>query len=193
MNSKLITIIFVFCLATVQSVAQNTTNQTTYTRPDVKDRFRKYVDNTIGPSALIGPAISTTIRQFRNNPPEWEKTGKGFTKRLGDSLGRNFINQTVTYGIDEALKLDSNFYLSQKRDFKSKFSNAVLSTFTARTSGGKRTIGAPRIIGTYSGAIIANEVWMPKRFNYKDGLRDGSISLGTKVIFNLMREFILKK
>ena len=186
--------IFIFVIViSMQIFAQTTTNQTTYTRPEAGERFKKYVDNTVGLSALLGPAVSATFRQIKNTPPEWKKTGSGFTKRFGDSFGRNFVNQTVTYGLDEALKLDSNFYLSQKRDFKSKFSNSVVSAFTARTSSGKRTIGAPRIIGTYSGAIVANEVWMPKRFTYKDGLRDGSISLGTRVLFNLVREFILKK
>lgn len=106
-------------------------------------------------TALIAPVISATFRQFRNSPEEWKKTGAGFARRFGDSFGRNLVNQTVTYGLDEALKLDSNYYLSKKPDFKSKFSNAVVSAFTARTPSGKRVIGAPKIIGTYSAAILA--------------------------------------
>lgn len=192
MKKYLAITIFVL-VATLQIFAQTTTNQTTYTRPDATDRFRKYVDNTVGPIALLAPVISGTFRQFRNSPEEWKKTGAGFARRFGDSFGRNLVNQTVTYGLDEALKLDSNYYLSKKPDFKSKFSNAVVSAFTARTPSGKRVIGAPKIIGTYSAAILAHEVWMPKRFNYKDGLRDGSISMLTKVGFNLIREFFLKK
>lgn len=192
MKKYLAITIFVL-VATLQMFGQTTTNQTTYARPEAKDRFRKYVDNTVGPTALIAPVISATFRQFRNSPEEWKKTGAGFARRFGDSFGRNLVNQTVTYGLDEALKLDSNYYLSKKPDFKSKFSNAVVSAFTARTPSGKRVIGAPKIIGTYSAAILANEVWMPKRFNYKDGLRDGSISMLTKVGFNLIREFFLKK
>lgn len=190
---KKLVIVFVLIIASAQVFAQTTTNQTTYNRPEATDRFRKYVDNTVGPTALIAPVISATFRQIKNRPEEWEKTGAGFARRFGDSFGRNLINQTVTYGLDEAFKLDSNYYVSKKPDFKSKFSNAVVSTFTARTPSGKRVIGAPKIIGTYSASILANEVWMPKRFNYKDGLRDGSISMLTRVGFNLIREFFLKK
>jgi hypothetical protein len=176
-----------------QVTSVTTTNTTTYTRPSSKERFEKYVNNTVGPTAFIGPVFSATFRQIRNNPEEWQKTSTGFARRFGDSFSRNAINQTVTYALDESLKLDSNYYRSKKKDFKSKFSNAVVSTFTARNKQGKRVFGVPRIVGTYSSAIIANEVWMPKRFNYKDGLRDGSVSLGTRVLFNLFREFVLKK
>lgn len=172
---------------------QTTAFPTTYTRPNAEERFKKYVNSAIGPTSFIGPVFSSTFRQIRNRPEEWEKTSSGFARRFGNSVGRNVIKQTITYGLDEALKLDSNYYKSQKKDFKSKFSNAVLSTFTARTPSGKRVFGAPKIIGTYSSAIIANETWMPKRFDYKDGFRDGTMSLGTGVLVNLFKEFFLKR
>ena len=174
------------------TTTQTTTGTTTYVRPEAKERFKKYVDRAIGPTAFIGPAFSATFRQIRNSPEEWEKTSTGFARRFGDSVGRNIIKQTITYGLDEAFKLDSNYYKSQKKDFKSKFSNAVISSFTARNSQGKRVVGVPTIVGTYSSAIIANETWMPKRFNYKDGLRAGSISMVTRVGFNLLKEFVFK-
>lgn len=197
---KLITIL-VFLMANIYSFAQSTdsSNPTpttpapaTYTRPDKQERFKKYVHGTIGPMALVGPMLSVTINQIRNKPREWERTPKGFAKRMGDSFGRSVISHTITYGLDEALKLDSHYYRSPKDDFKSKFSNAVISTFTARNEKGKRVPGIPALVGTYSAAIIANETWMPKRYTYKDGLKSGSISIAVKVGYNLLREFVLK-
>lgn len=193
--------LYIFCLilfAGLNVFAQTnppvaTSNPTGYTRPNAEERFKKYVDSAIGPTSFIGPVFSSTFRQIRNRPEEWEKTSSGFARRFGNSVGRNVIKQTITYGLDETFKVDSNYYKSQKKDFKSKFSNAVLSTFTARTPSGKRVIGAPKIIGTYSSAIIANETWMPKRFDYKDGLRDGTVSLGTSVLVNLFKEFFLNR
>lgn len=198
-NLIIITLLF---LATANVFAQtddkksapaNPNNNTTYQRPDAKNRFKKYLDNAVGPTAFIGPAFSATFRQIRNRPEEWQKNSTGFARRFGDSIGRNLIKQTVIYGLDEAFKLDSNYYRSKKKDFKSRMSNAVLSTFTARNEKGKRVFGVPRIVGTYSSAIIANETWMPKRFDYKDGFRDASINLGTQVLLNIFREFIFKK
>lgn len=171
---------------------QTNSTSTTYVRPDAEERFKKYVNRTVGPTAFIGPAFSATFRQIRNRPEEWGKTSTGFARRFGDSVGRNVIKQTITYGLDEAFKLDSNYYRSPKKDFKSRLSNAVISGFTARNERGKRVIGVPTIVGTYSSAIIANEVWMPNRFNYKNGLRDGSISFATRIGINLFREFVFK-
>lgn len=191
----LFSLILLVCVnAFAQTTSQQTSNTpTTYTRPNAEERFKKYVNSAIGPTSFIGPIFSSTFRQIRNRPEEWEKTSTGFARRFGNSVGRNIIKQTVTYGLDETLKLDSNYYKSQKKDFKSKLSNAFLSTFTARTPSGKRVVGAPKIIGTYSAAIIANETWMPKRFDYKDGLRDGTVNLGTNVLVNLFKELFLNR
>lgn len=190
---KKLIILGLVLLSSLNIFAQTTTQPTTYVRPDAGERFKKYVNSSIGLTSFIGPVFSSTFRQIRNKPEEWEKTSSGFARRFGDSVGRNVVKQTITYGLDEKLKLDSNYYKSQKKDFKSKLSNAVLSSFTAKTPSGKRVVGAPKIIGTYSSAIIANETWMPKRFNYKDGFRDGTVSLGTNVLINLFKEFFLNK
>jgi hypothetical protein len=175
-----------------QPNGQNNNSNNNYTRPEANDRFKKYIKGTFGPRSLINPIASATFKQFRNSPREWERNSGGFGKRFGDSFARQFISNSITYGLDEALKLDSHFYKSPKRDFKSKFSNAVISAVTARNKEGKRVLGVPKLVGSYSAAIIANETWMPNRFNYKNGLRDGTISIGTRIGFNLLREFILK-
>jgi len=169
------------------------TNQTGYSRPEADQRFKKYLNNAFGPTAFIGPVFSAGIRQINNRPEEWGKNSEGFARRFGDSIARNLIKQTVTYSLDEAFKLDSNYYHSTKKDFGSRFSNSVVSAFTSRNSKGKRVVGVPIIVGTYSAAIIANETWMPKRFGYRDGLRDGSVSMLTRIGVNLMREFLFKK
>ena len=39
-------------------------------------------------------------------------------------------------------------------------------------------------------AIVASETWYPKRYNYVDGLKSGSFSLGMNVAFNLVKEII---
>ena len=164
-----------------------------YQRPEKKKRFRTYIKNMVGPSAFAGPFLSASYNQIRKNPEEWERNSRGFAKRFGNSVGRNVINQTVIYSLDEALKVDSAYYPSRKKDLKSKIKNAVVSTFTARNEQGKRVLGIPRIAGAYTSAIIANEVWMPNRFSYKDGFRDGSLSLGMKVLINIAKEVISRK
>lgn len=164
-----------------------------YQRPDAEKRFNTFVKNTVGPTALIGVAAGAGFSTALNEPEEWQRSGKGFGRRVASNFGKNVIRSTVTYGMDEALRLDSNFYRSKKRDAGSKLKNAVVSTFSARTPSGKRTFGLPRIVGTYTSQVVAAEVWYPSRYDWKDGMRSGTISLGVNSLVNIFREFVLKK
>lgn len=164
-----------------------------YTRPNAEKRFKRYVNSVVGPFTLLGNAIGAGFGTIANEPEEWGKKPEGFGRRFASNLGRSAIRNTTIYALDETLKLDSGFYRSQKRDPGSRVKNAVLSTFTARKTNGKRVVGVPRLVGTYTGSVIAAETWFPKRFDYKDGLRDGTVSLGFNTLVNLFREFVLKK
>lgn len=163
-----------------------------YVRPDAKTRFKRYADNTIGIGALIGSAFGAGIGTAANEPEEWKGNWNGFGRRFASNMGRGAIRETAVYGLDEVLKLDSHFYRSEKRNVGSRVKNALISTVTARKTNGERTIGVSRLVGTYSASVIAAEAWYPKRFDYKDGLKSGTISLGVNAAFNLFREFIWK-
>ncbi len=172
------------------------TNQTQqispYVRPTGKKRFKRYVNSVIGPVSLALNAANAGIATATNTPEEWGKNWEGFGRRFASNFGRGAIKQTTIYGLDEAFKLDSRFYRSQKKDFSSRMKNALLSTVSARKSDGKRVFGFPRIAGTYASHIIAFEAWYPNRYNYKDGFRTGTISLGVNAAVNVLREFIIK-
>ncbi|MBK9164765.1 MAG: hypothetical protein IPM21_12830 [Acidobacteria bacterium] len=163
-----------------------------YTRPDAKKRFRRYLNLTIGPYALLGTGIGAGFATATNEPEEWGKSWEGYGRRFASNVGRNAIRTTIIYGLDEAFKVDSYFYRSEKRDVGSRISNSFISVVTARKPNGKRTIGAPRLIGVYTADVIASETWFPERYSWKDGMRNGTVALGFNVALNLFREFILK-
>jgi hypothetical protein len=54
-------------------------------------------------------------------------------------------------------------------------------------------VGIPNLAGTYTSGIIAREAWYPDRYDWKDGVRSGTISLGFSAAFNLFKEFVWKK
>ncbi|MGI8787004.1 MAG: hypothetical protein ACR2HG_04490 [Pyrinomonadaceae bacterium] len=166
--------------------------QTNYSRPNADERFKKYIKRTFSPIALLGDVVSAGFAQAIDSPEEWENNGKGFARRLGSAFGKSAIEETVVYGLDETLKLDSNFYKSGKRKFSDRLANAVLTTFAARKPDGKRVVGFPRIVGAYTSNIIATETWYPKNYDYKDGLRYGTISLGYDVLVNILKEFFYR-
>jgi len=167
--------------------------QSSYVRPDSKTRFKRYMNGTVGPYAIARQVAGAGISTWRNSPEEWGGQWEGFGKRVASSFGKNVIKQTTIYGLDEALKFDSHYYRSQKKGVSSKIKNALLSPVTARNSKGKRVLGVPRLVGTYTASITAAETWYPDRYNWKDGVRNGTISLGMNAAFNLFKEFVWKK
>ena len=115
---------------------------------------------------------------------------KGYGKRYASSFGQNAIQQTVTYGLDEAFGLDTGFQKSKHEGFGARAKDALIQNLTSRTKSGGRVISVPRFAGVYSGAIIAHETWYPDRYSYKDGLRSGTTNLLTGFGINLVREFV---
>jgi hypothetical protein len=133
------------------------------------------------------------ISTWRNSPEEWGTKWEGFGRRVASNFGKNAIKQTTKFGLDEALKIDSHFYRSQNKSVGARVRNALISPVTARDRGGKRVIGVSNLVGTYGSNIIASETWYPDRYDWKDGVRTGTISLGFNAAFNLFKEFVWKK
>ena len=185
---------------TAQSTSPDPQQQTTpspqasptpdYVFPDNKERFRRYVKSTVGPFAVLRIAASAGLQQANDSPEEWEQGMKGYGKRFASGIGRNAIQQTVTYGLDEALDLDTGFQRSTRTGFFPRLKDALVQNVTSRTRSGKRVLSAPRFIGVYSGSVIATEAWYPERYSYKDGLRTGTATLLTGFGINLIREFV---
>lgn len=160
-----------------------------YVRPDKDVRLRRYVMSMFGPSALGIRAARAGISTWDNSPIEWGSHWDGFGKRFASSTGESIIRNTAIYGLDEAFKLDSHYYRSSG-GFGSKIKNAVTSPFIARNQHGKKVFGFPATVGRYAAPMISNEAWFPARYSWKDGLRTGTYSIGTDMLFNAIKEFV---
>jgi hypothetical protein len=162
-----------------------------YKFPTHGERFDRYVKDTVGPLRLARTAVAAGLDQWGDSPEEWGQGMKGYGKRYASSFGRNVIQQSVTYGMDEAFGLDSGFQRSGREGVFPRVKHAFVETFTSRTKTGKRVLSAPRLAGVYTGAIVATETWYPDRYSYKDGLRMGTGTLITNFGINLVREFFI--
>jgi hypothetical protein len=176
--------------STTPAVANQPTRQD-YVFPTPKVRFKRYVSSTVGPMRLLRTGVSAGLDQWHDSPEEWGQGTKGYGKRYASHLGQNAVRQTVTYGLDTALHLDTGFEKSKREGFFPRLKDALLENVTSRTRSGKRVISVPRFAGIYTGAIIASETWYPERYSYKDGLRRGTSTLLTGFGINLLREFVI--
>lgn len=164
-----------------------------YTRPDAATRRKRFIKSLVGPWSLGRVVVRAGISTWRNSPEEWGDNWEGFGRRVASNFGKNVIKQTTKFGIDEALKTDSHFYRSKNKSVSARIGNALISPVTARDRNGKRVIGIANLAGTYGSSIIAREVWYPDRYDWKDGVKSGTISLGFNAAFNLFKEFVWKK
>ena len=164
-----------------------------YVRPTGKQRFKNYIKSTFGPVALIQVVGTGALLTYRNSPTEWGPHWDGFGRRVANSFAKNTIRNTITYGLDEAFKYDSKYYLSRDRSVTARFRNAAFSTVTTRDRNGKRVIGIPRIAGSLVAEVTASTVWYPKRYDYIHGLKGSAIYLAITGGMNLFREFVWKK
>jgi len=171
---------------------QQATSQT-YIFPSGKERFQRYVKDTIGPFRLLRTGAAAGIAQWRDAPEEWGQGMKGYGRRYASGLGQNLIQQTVTYGLDEAMGLDTGFQKSKREGFGPRFKDALLQNVTSRNRKGDRVVSVPRFAGIYTGAIVARETWFPDRYSYKDGIRNGTTTLLTGFGINLVREFLFNR
>ena len=162
-----------------------------YVFPSAHKRLHRYLMDTVGPFSLVSAAGDAAVQQWFHNPEEWRQGAKGYGKRFASSFGGNAIQQTVSYGLAEALDLDTGFEKSKKKGFLPRLGDALVQNVTSRTTSGKRVISAPTLVGNYAGAIIPTETWYPSRYNFKDGFRQGNYSLLFGFGVNMVREFII--
>ena len=174
-----------------QTTTDNQTSTQDYVFPTEKERFKRYINNTVGPFRLVRTAASAGIAQWQDSPEEWGQGMKGYGKRYASGLAQNAIQQTVTYGLDEALDLDTGFKKSKREGFFPRFKDAFVQNVTSRKRNGDRVVSVPRIAGVYTGSIVARETWYPDRYSYKDGLRNGTATLLAGFGINLIREFVI--
>ncbi len=199
-NSEVLVQVNADSLAVVKSIPPVDPNQTSakqtaskpYVFPTRRERFNRYLKSTVGPFSLARSAVSAGINQWRDNPEEWEQGASGYGKRYASSFGQNAIQQTVTYGLDSALGLDTGFQRSKRKGFFPRLTDALVENLISRTRTGKRVISVPRFAGAYTSGIISHETWYPERYSYKDGLRSGTRSLVGGFALNLVREFIVR-
>ena len=164
-----------------------------YVFPTERQRLNRYLWETFGPLTLVGVAVAAGYDQGQNNPPEWKKGGSGYGKRFASRMGQYAIEQTTSYALSEAFRLDTGFEKSQRHEFSERLGDALIQNVTSRTRSGKRIISAPRLVGVYVGGLVPALTWYPSRFSYKDGLREGTYSLAAGFAVNVLREFIFHR
>ena len=130
------------------------------------------------------------LAQAKDTPPEWGRGLEGFGRRYASLVGQSIIQEGVTYGLSEALTVDSRFHKSKKHGFFPRAGDALGQSVTSRRANGGRVLSAPLLAG-YAVGGLGMMTWYPQRYTYKDGLGYGVLALTSRAGVNLIREFIM--
>ena len=161
-------------------------------RPAAPERFRNFVLDTAGPVWLVEAVAYAGIAQARDTPPEWGGGAKGFGKRYASLLGQGAIQEAVTYGLSEAMSVDSRFRKSGKHGFFPRAGDALLQSVTSRRANGDRVVSVPLLAG-YAAGGLGMMTWYPDGYTNKDGFGYGGVALASRAAVNLIREFIVRR
>ena len=161
-------------------------------RPSASERFRNFLIDSAGPVVLAETIAWAVAAQVGETPSEWGGGAKGFGKRYASLVGQGVIQESVTYGLSEALAVDSRFHTSHKRGFFPRAGEALIQSATSRRADGGRVVSAPLLAG-YAAGGLGMMAWYPDRYTYRDGLRYSGLALASRAGMNLIREFIMRR
>lgn len=161
-------------------------------RPPKPERFRNFVLDAVGPVVLVETVGWAAIAHASDTPAAWGHGASGFGKRYASLMGQSVVQESVAYGLSEAMAVDSRFHKSKKHGFFPRAGDALIQAVTSRRRNGDRTMSAPLLAG-YAVGGMGLLAWYPEGYTYKDGLRFGGLALTSRVGVNLIREFIMRR
>jgi len=179
-------------LAAAPCASAQTAASATDLWPAAPERFKNYLQATVGPLVLLETVAWAGISQETSTPTEWGRDAKGFGKRYASIVGQGVIQESVSYGLSEAMAVDSRFHRSRSHGFMPRAGDAMLQSVTSRRADGSRIVSAPLLAG-YAAGGVGMMTWYPDGYSWKDGVRYGGLALASRAGMSLIREFVFRR
>jgi len=141
---------------------------------------------------LIETVAWAGISQETKTPAEWGRGAQGFGRRYASIVGQGVIQESVTYGLSEAMAVDSRFHKSRRHGFMPRAGDAILQSVTSRRDNGSRVVSTPLLPG-YTAGGVGVMTWYPDGYSWKDGVRYGGLAFASRAGMNLIREFVFRR
>jgi len=165
------------------------TTAVTYSPPTQSERFKCYISQTFGVMSVFEAAAHAGIAQARDNPSEWQQGAAGYGDRFGSAFGEIVVRGTTEFALANLFREDLRRSGCDRPCSKSKFELAFEDTFLARRgSDGHESFSIARIIGPFSGSIVAVNTWYPAGSGKSSVAREVGLQLGLRYAGNLVRE-----
>jgi len=151
--------------------------------------LQKYVWSTLGADGAIHATITSGLDQWRERPPEWAITRKGYAQRWASEYAESAIGDTAKYSVARILHHDPSFTRCECSGFARRLRHALDAPFMARTRDGKRVWSPASLAGVLAGHVVSSTTWYPAPNGARDGLQHAGVSLITKMGVGVFKEF----
>lgn len=176
--------------ASVPQESDLSQQESTYVRPNFRQRFHNYKVRTFGPLRMTTLVFASAISHADNVPPEWGQGWGAYCKRLASDLGSSTVGGTTNFALSEALHLDTKYYPCECKGIWPRVRHALISSVTARAGDdGHRVFSVPAVAAPYAGAF-STLIWYPARYGSKDAFRTGNYDLLDGVGMKVALEFL---
>jgi hypothetical protein len=162
-----------------------------YSPPTQEQRFRSYLRQTYGLSSLVEAGARAGIDQARDHPSEWPEGAEGYGDRYGSAMGEIIVRETTEYMFADLFREDIRRVPCRRPCSQSKFKLAFEDSFLARRGDdGHESVSFARLIGPFSGNIVATNTWYPAGTTKADSAKGVGLTYGLVYVRNLIHEFI---
>jgi hypothetical protein len=146
----------------------------------------------IGKRAVAGAVAKAGVGTVVNSPHQWGRGPEGFAERVGSSLGKHIVKETVQTGVAHALHEDLFYQPSNLNGTWPRVKYAVKGTFIVpRTDRPGKTVAVGRVSGNLAAGMVS-QAWLPAA-SVGAGVASGGIGLAADVGVNVTREFLPRK
>jgi len=175
------------------SSAHTVTSRSPEFRPmSQAERLRYYFKSTFTVESVLSSAAGAGISQWENSPSEWGQGAEGYARRLGNSYAVHIMQGTLMYGSSSILHEDNRYIPSGETAFGRRLKYSIASSFLARKDDGARRLSYSRL-GSYLAAAFISREWQPhSRNGAQNAVQSFEVAIGSKVGFNVAREFLPK-
>ena len=163
-----------------------------YIPPTQRERFMAYLRATYGLGSILEAGAHAGIDQARDRPGEWPEGGEGYGERFGSAIGEILVRETTDYALADLFREDIRRRPCSRPCSQSKFKLAFEDSFLARRGDdGHESVSVARLIGPFSGNIVATNTWYPGGSTKAETAKGIGLTYGLVYVRNLLHESVV--
>ena len=139
--------------------------------------------------AVLMPLFRASLNHLEDEPPDWDEDLEAFAQRGAAKFAEGLTRRSTEAAVAAALGHDPR-YIRKGEGYRvwSRVRHALTSQVLTYDRNGGRVFAAGRVAGNYAGPMAAL-AWLPERYSWKDGVREGTQKFIFRSGMSLLREF----